>query len=97
MRGDMIYHGSFNADILSLCNELRQAITVIYVNNYQTERQEASILDIIDSTLDQYDLWIRARIYAFTLFAVIRHEADAFTKITLFENSLLRDIEANEQ
>ena len=97
MMGQIHHHGSFNSDVLSLCNELRQAITVLYDDDYQTEEQEASILDNDYPTLEQHDLRIQARIYAYTLFAVTRHEGDAFTKITQLENSLLRDIEANEQ
>ena len=96
MRGVIHHHGSFNADVLSLCNELRQAITVLYGDNYQTEEQEASILDNAYPTLDQHDILIQAHIYAYTLFAVTRNEAEAFMKITLFENSLCLDIEANK-
>ena len=52
IRGGTIYHGSFNADVLSLCNESHQATTVIYGNTYQTEQQEASILDSVDIQTD---------------------------------------------
>ena len=58
MRGGIIHHGSFNDDVLSLCNEFRQAITMLYSNNYQTEHQEVSILDSTDPTLDQHDFQI---------------------------------------
>ena len=77
------HHGFFNSDVLSLCNELRQAITVLYDDDYQTEEQAASILDNDYPTLEQHDLRIQARIYAYTLFAVTRNEAEAFRKITL--------------
>ena len=69
---------------------------MLYCDNFQTKHQEASTLDSALPTLDQHDLQIQARIYAYTLFAVTRHEGDTFTKITLFENYLYRDIEANE-
>ena len=96
MRGGIIYCGSFNDGVLSLFNELGQAITVLYGDNYQTEHQEASILDSADPTLDQHDLQIQAHIYTYTLFAVTKNEADVFRKITLFENSLYFDIQVND-
>ena len=66
LRGGIIYHGSFNAAVISLYNELHQVITVIYDNNYQTEHQDVIILDKINPTLDQYDIQIQACIYVYT-------------------------------
>ena len=57
-----IRNGSFNANILILCNKLRQAVTILYGNNFQTKHQKASILDSIFLTQDESDLKIQVRV-----------------------------------
>ena len=47
---DIVNHDSSNDDILSLCNKLLQAITVIYRDSYHTEHQEVSFLTVLIRT-----------------------------------------------